>query len=179
MYTAMFQDESAGMSALVGGRMFTKQDISQNGDKIVNAYKTAVGGGGFSVIIGHIVGPGTALPVVDNAIHPKWRNASSFSITMVQVDGAASLSQKQAAQDRLTNVVDKALRDASPNGAAYVNEGNLEEPNWQEAFWGSNYPRLLEVRKKWDPNGVFYAKTTPGTEDWEQIQWGSKLCKKV
>jgi hypothetical protein len=125
------------------------------------------------------LGPGTALPTVDNAVHPKWRNASSFSITMVSVEGNAPLAQKQAAQDRLTNVVDKALRDASPNGAAYVNEGNLEEPNWQEAFWGSNYPRLLELKKKWDPQGVFYARTTPGTEEWESILYGSKLCKRV
>jgi len=98
---------------------------------------------------------------------------------MVSVDGAASLTAKAAAQDRLTNVVDKALRDASPNGAAYVNEGDLEEPNWQEAYWGSNYPRLLELKKKWDPNGVLYARTTPGTEEWESIEWGSKLCKRV
>lgn len=98
---------------------------------------------------------------------------------MVSVEGNAPLSQKAAAQDRLTNVVDKGLRDASPYGAAYVNEGNLEEPNWQEAYWGSNYPRLLEVRKKWDPSGVFYAKTTPGTEEWESIEWGSRLCKRV
>jgi len=124
-------------------------------------------------------GPGFGYPAVTNAIHPKWRNASSFSITMVSVDGAASLTAKAAAQDRLTNIVDKALRDASPNGAAYVNEGDLEEPNWQEAYWGSNYPRLLELKKKWDPNGVLYARTTPGTEEWESIEWGSKLCKRV
>ncbi|KAH7128517.1 FAD binding domain-containing protein [Dendryphion nanum] len=178
LYTAMFQDESAGFSGLVGGRMFTKQDIKENGDKIVQAYKTASASGGFA-IIGHIVGPGFGAPTADNAIHPKWRNASSFSITMVQVAGNAALSAKQAAQDRLTNVVDKALRDASPNGAAYVNEGNLEEPNWQEAYWGSKYPRLLELKGKWDPEGVFYARTTPGTENWESIEWGSRLCKRV
>ncbi|KAF2747898.1 FAD binding domain-containing protein [Sporormia fimetaria CBS 119925] len=181
MYTAMFQDEGAGASGLVGGRLFTKRDIAENGDGIVRAYRTATGaaGGGFSVIIGHIVGPGTAYPTISNAIHPAWRNASSFSITMVNVEGNAPLSQKAAAQDRLTNVVDKALRDASPYGAAYVNEGNLEEPNWQEAFWGSNYPRLKELKAKWDPEGVFYARTTPGTEMWEQIESGSRLCRTV
>jgi hypothetical protein len=58
MYTAMFQDESAGFSGLVGGRLFTKKDIESNGDGIVRAYRTATSsaGGGFSVIIGHIVG---------------------------------------------------------------------------------------------------------------------------
>lgn len=58
MYTAMFQDESAGFSGLVGGRLFTKKDIETNGDGIARAFRTATSsaGGGFSVIIGHIVG---------------------------------------------------------------------------------------------------------------------------
>src|SRR6186713_179464 len=66
LYTGLFQDEGAGFSGLVGGRLFTKQDISQNGDKIAAAYKTAVtagsAGGGMSVIIGHIVGTWLPLP---------------------------------------------------------------------------------------------------------------------
>jgi len=53
------------------------------------------------------------------------------------------------------------------------------QPNWQSHFWGSNYPRLKQIRKTWDPLGVFYAVSTPGTEDWEVIQDGTKLCKKL
>lgn len=58
-------------------------------------------------------------------------------------------------------------------------QGDLEEPDWQEAYWGANYPRLLEVRKKWDPKGVLYSRTTPGTEDWVTIDQNTKLCKKI
>ncbi len=52
-------------------------------------------------------------------------------------------------------------------------------PNWQQAFWGSNYNQLKQIRKKWDPNGVLYAVSTPGTESWEVIQDGTKLCKRL
>lgn len=62
---------------------------------------------------------------------------------------------------------------------ANVEQGDLNEPNWQTAYWGSNYPRLLQLRKKWDPNGVFYTQTTPGTENWAILDYGKKLCKKV
>jgi hypothetical protein len=55
----------------------------------------------------------------------------------------------------------------------------LNEPNWQESFWGPNYPKLLKLRQKWDPAGVFYTQTTPGTEQWEVIDYGTKLCKKT
>jgi hypothetical protein len=53
------------------------------------------------------------------------------------------------------------------------------EPNWQEAFWGDNYATLLKIRQKYDPDGVFYAVSTPGTEKWEQIETGTRLCLKL
>lgn len=62
---------------------------------------------------------------------------------------------------------------------ANARQGDLNEPNWQESYWGDKYPKLLQLRKKWDPEGVFYAQTTPGTEDWSVLDYGSKLCKKV
>lgn len=53
------------------------------------------------------------------------------------------------------------------------------QPNWQSHFWGSQYPTLQTARSKWDPKGIFYAVSTPGTEAWEVIQDGTKLCKKL
>lgn len=74
MYTAMFQDEGAGFSGLVGGRLFTKRDISENGDKIVQAYRTAANGG---AIIGHIV-VGTTLPLKMVRRRCCWRKQRVF-----------------------------------------------------------------------------------------------------
>ncbi|KAF2182160.1 FAD/FMN-containing isoamyl alcohol oxidase-like protein MreA [Zopfia rhizophila CBS 207.26] len=180
-YIDMFEDETAGNNAVVGGRLFTKKDIAENGDAVVDALIMANAPTsdtlGFSV--GHIVGPGHGVPVVDNAIHPKWRNASSFVITNILMNGDESWEVKQLRADQQTNIVGAALRKAGPDGATYVNEGDLYEPNWQESYWGSNYPKLLEIRKKYDPEGVFYTQTTPGTEDWSVIDFGTKLCKKV
>ena len=48
------------------------------------------------------------------------------------------------------------LRDITPNSGAYWNEASRLEPNWEEAFWGlANYQRLKEIKKKYDPNGMF------------------------
>lgn len=41
------------------------------------------------------------------------------------------------------------------------------------------YPKLLKTKKDWDPNNVFYAVSTPGTEGWEEIEYGTRLCKKL
>ncbi|KAK3361019.1 hypothetical protein B0T24DRAFT_685144 [Lasiosphaeria ovina] len=47
------------------------------------------------------------------------------------------------------------------------------------SFWGSGYPGLKTVGSKWDPKGVFYAITTPGTENWEVIEDGARLYNAV
>ncbi|KAF2269613.1 FAD binding domain-containing protein [Lojkania enalia] len=178
LYIDLFADEGAGANMLTGGRLFTKTDIRKNANGIVDAMiqSLAASGGGF---VGHIVGPGYGAPTVDNAIHPRWRDGSSFSISILNMPLRATWDEKKAAEELLTDQVDGPLRAASPNGAAYVNEGNLEEPNWQQTYWGSNYPKLFDLKKKWDPKGVFYARTTPGTEQWEVIDYGTRLCKRL
>ncbi|KAF1994964.1 FAD binding domain-containing protein [Amniculicola lignicola CBS 123094] len=178
LYIDLFDDEGSGANMLVGGRLFTKKDMDANADGIAVAVRESLAASQGS-IIGHIVGPGTGAPVVDNAIHPRWRDGSSFSITVVILPVNTTIAEEEAAQDLLTNRVDAPLRAASPFGAAYVNEGNLEEPNWQQTFWGTNYPRLYMLKKKWDPKGIFYARTTPGTEDWEVIDYNTRLCRKL
>ena len=35
-----------------------------------------------------------------------------------------------------------------PNAGAYVSESNYFEKEWQQSYWGSNYPRLAEIKKK-------------------------------
>ena len=40
------------------------------------------------------------------------------------------------------------------------------EPDWQKSFWGSNYPRLREIKDKYDPDGLFFVHHGVGSEDW-------------
>lgn len=126
-YIDMFEDEPPNQQSIVGGRLFTQSDISQNGDKIADALIMAAMPEptqlGFNV--GHIVNPGHKVPTADNAINPVWRNASSFVITNVIVSGTESWAVKKERENFNTNVVGKALRDVSPNGASYVNEVSL------------------------------------------------------
>jgi Berberine and berberine like len=43
------------------------------------------------------------------------------------------------------------IRAVTPQAGSYVNETDYHEPDWQHSFWGDNYPRLLEVKHKYDP----------------------------
>jgi FAD/FMN-containing dehydrogenase len=49
----------------------------------------------------------------------------------------------------------KPIRDVAPDAGTYSNEADFFEPDWQHSFWGGNYSRLLEVKRKYDPTNLF------------------------
>src|SRR5215471_10781854 len=59
-----------------------------------------------------------------------------------------------------------ALRKLLPRVSSYVWETDFFQPNWQEAFWGENYARLLAVKDKYDPDGLFFLHHGVGSEKW-------------
>ena len=58
------------------------------------------------------------------------------------------------------------LRKVAPDAGAYVAESSFFEPEWQRAYWGSNYPKLLAIKGKYDPQGLFFVHHCVGSEDW-------------
>jgi FAD/FMN-containing dehydrogenase len=58
------------------------------------------------------------------------------------------------------------LRKLLPHVSSYVWETDFFQPNWQEAFWGENYARLLAVKDKYDPDGLFFLHHGVGSEKW-------------
>ena len=59
-----------------------------------------------------------------------------------------------------------ALRGAAPNGGSYVSESDFLEKDWQHSFWGNHYERLLAVKMRYDPRGLFFAHHGVGSEYW-------------
>lgn len=53
-----------------------------------------------------------------------------------------------------------------PDAGSYVSESDYFLKNWQQAFWGSNYRRLLVVKKRYDPDGLFTVHHGVGSKDW-------------
>jgi FAD/FMN-containing dehydrogenase len=59
-----------------------------------------------------------------------------------------------------------ALRQAAPGAGAYVNECDYFQSDWRQAFWGGHYPRLLRVKQRYDPDGLFTVHHGVGSEGW-------------
>ena len=58
------------------------------------------------------------------------------------------------------------LRAVASDGGAYVSESNFFESDFQHAYWGKNFARLADVKKKYDPNGLFFVHNGVGSERW-------------
>jgi FAD/FMN-containing dehydrogenase len=66
---------------------------------------------------------------------------------------------------RIVNAMDE-LKRVVPHPASYVAESSFFEREWQNSYWGPNYPRLLSIKKKYDPTGLFFVHHGVGSEAW-------------
>jgi hypothetical protein len=105
-------------------------------------------------------------PGADSAVNPAWRNGLLHGSLMEKQPVGLTTDQALARDARAKQLTD-LWRQVTPGSGAYMNEGDPAEPEWQKSFFGDNYPRLLQVKKAWDPWNLFWAPTTVGSEGWE------------
>jgi FAD/FMN-containing dehydrogenase len=74
----------------------------------------------------------------------------------------AAARREAAAVNR---AMDEVLR-VVPRLGSYVSESDFFEADWQQAFWGSNYERLAAAKRRYDPDGLFFAHHGVGSEEW-------------
>ena len=70
---------------------------------------------------------------------------------------------------RSTAGIERAMRELralEPAAGSYVSESDFFEPDWARAFWGPNYARLLRVKERYDPDGLFIVHHGVGSERW-------------
>jgi FAD/FMN-containing dehydrogenase len=60
------------------------------------------------------------------------------------------------------------LLRVAPHPGAYVSESDFFERDWQQSFWGPNYPRLLAIKDKYDPDGLLFVRHGVGSERWSE-----------
>ena len=66
------------------------------------------------------------------------------------------------------------LTKIAPGAGSYVAESDYCESNWQQSYWGPNYPRLFAIKQKYDPQGLFFVRHGVGTENWSEDGFSRK-----
>lgn len=189
----------AGIELFIGSRLIGAEALLDT-DALETALKgifpSDIGGLGWNFEL--LGGKGLADVVPrggSDAVNPAWRrsliHASSYPFDalakLIQPDQAdiktivtgatwtpLDNAEKAQAITYLTNTTMQYLRVLDPDSGAYVNEADPNEPNWQQAFWGSNYERLLKIKRRVDPEDVFWCQPCVGSEGWELV--GDTVC---
>lgn len=109
----------------------------------------------------------------DTAMNPAVLTAFALAIT-ADAQGSAypgvpghepSVDAGRKAARRVDQCMNQ-LRALVPNGGAYVSESNYFEHGFQQAYWGSNHARLADIKRKYDPDGLFFVHNGVGSEQW-------------
>ncbi|KAK1956048.1 FAD binding domain-containing protein [Colletotrichum sublineola] len=119
----------------------------------------------------------TAPTGVDNAVNPHFRNAAihvQYSTAWSNAPG--DWAKMLADQKTMTDDIIPPIEAATPGSGNYVNEVDFNIPDWKEKFFGGNYDKLLAIKKQWDPQGVFYALKTVGSDAWNVAADG-RMCR--
>jgi FAD/FMN-containing dehydrogenase len=78
-----------------------------------------------------------------------------------------NVADARKAADAIHQAMDQ-LRAVAGQDGAYVSESNYFQKGFQQAYWGSNYPRLAEIKKKYDPDGLFFVHNGVSSEQWSR-----------
>lgn len=149
-----------GLGLAESGRFLPKRLFSspENIEKVVDAVVNSMqfsfekGTGGAAQL--YATGP---LNHPDNSrtgVNPAWRDA----MWEVIMGGVWTSETPEPIRDHIRNTISTSIgpyKALTPGGGCYMNEGDWTEEDWQQTFFGSNYGRLLQVKRIYDPTGLF------------------------
>ncbi|CAG8676904.1 595_t:CDS:2, partial [Acaulospora colombiana] len=153
--------ENAGSNSIQGSRLLPAS-VFEEGN--VDAFVDLVVQTPYFPHFNFVAGGKVQQPAPDSAaVHPSWRKAIIHFLWSAGWETDTPFEIRQQIRKALTQETQK-LGALAPEAGAYVNEyvsillnnatntdilcrADINEPNWKETFWGSNYPRLAAIKK--------------------------------
>lgn len=145
----------AEASRLVDNLFFEREHYrKQLVDAVIDAMDISYKGGAGGMVQLYATTPVYHPNNEKTGVNPRWRNSLWHVIT------AGVWVKDMSASDRrlVRNTVSASIgpiRSLTSGGGCYFNEGDYTEPDWKRVFFGKNYDRLLEVKKRYDPESLF------------------------
>jgi hypothetical protein len=118
-------------------------------------------------------GPDAIASARDTAMNPAVLDAFALVILGAEqppaYPGISGREPDLTAARRHADAIGRAMseiRRIAPDSGSYVAESNFFNEAWRDAFWGSNYARLLAIKDEYDPSGLFFVHHGVGSERW-------------
>jgi FAD/FMN-containing dehydrogenase len=169
-----------GSTAALGSRLFSRASVQGNTTGLRNMLNV-VGGApeeftsnNFELVSGGQVFKDASDPY--SGLNPAWRTSYFNNIVARGWAPGSSEDVQTAVRSDITYHKVGAMEMQAPDTGVYMNEADRLDPNWQTNFYGKHYKRLLEIKQRRDPGGVFYCPTCVGSAAWKEDEMG-RLCK--
>ncbi|RAL08264.1 putative isoamyl alcohol oxidase [Aspergillus homomorphus CBS 101889] len=187
-YSAISGSEVAGGESLVSSRLLGRAELidtphQKQKEYLKIAMRSQDTEGGTYATVGLQGGPGVRNTPEKawGALLPAWRPAYLHFITNgATVNSVAAGSPKLALEKaaRWNEAKEQMWREWSPKSGAYMNEANSYDSNFKQDFYGSNYDRLVQIKKKHDPSYSLFVLSGVGSDEWDYDLDTGKLCRR-
>ena len=150
-------DKTGQETINIASRLIPRDFVVNNPIKAANDLKWLVGNGFYT--FNYFLGGAVNDPSENaTAVHPAMRKA------VWQINTFAD------------NMADYLREEIKDTGAGF-NHASHVEPDWRNAFWGSNLKRLQSLKKQYDPENRFNCWHCIGYQEKEQSSYGISLIQ--
>ncbi|KAF9034094.1 FAD-binding domain-containing protein [Panaeolus papilionaceus] len=88
------------------------------------------------------------------SVNPKWRTGIWHTAMIVSWNFDATIDDRVQQYQRVTKLWNP-VRALTPGAAVYQNEADVYEPDHEVGYWGTNFAKLVTIKNKYDPKGIF------------------------
>ncbi|WQF80674.1 Putative berberine/berberine, FAD-binding domain, PCMH-type, FAD-binding, type PCMH, subdomain 2 [Colletotrichum destructivum] len=168
-------------SRLLGRRELTEIPLEQLRTHLQSVMKTQVDGASAALVYGLQggKGPREVQEHMRGALNPAWRRAYVHLLSAASYVNITDTTPQEALASAAAwteEIQEAAWRKWAPGSGSYINEANPFNSNFREDFYGENYERLLEVKKKYDPTTSLFVLSGVGSDMWKYDLDTGKLC---
>ncbi|KAJ5991062.1 hypothetical protein N7522_011269 [Penicillium canescens] len=176
MYLAMFSgNDTTGLQTRLASRLVSRSFFESGNSTQLTKGLAGLSFGPEEAVVGVVTGGQVSRNRdIKSGLNPAWRDTLVHVIIVRFMSAEMTFEEQEAVASNITQHDVPMLRSLEPGKmGAYGNEADADEVDFQESFWGENYPRLRGIKKLRDPRDLFIVRKGVGSESWDD----SGLCR--